>query len=331
MSGPAFTHPLPPDRAHFLGSYTPISCPDEYIAAVRHLLDYHRYDMPDSLGEPVPLVINTQGWVKGLGADLLGAIEQAAQPTHVFAFTDADVGDVDDGLPDAPGWTRSPPPLSAVPVLCDTVSPAQTTIVEPAPTGPLQSRYTSADFRALSMISYFHSDLAGEWDSPPLLSRTPLQTTLSESGPIDRIYLIGEGADAVLPEHLPLALNGSIVALLERHTAVNDEGLYLTGRPPPSLDDTNFLGLALVRAVRADGDRIDIQLLTPLKPEVLARARVLVRDGAMEMPVSAIMDWRDVRDGSNAGETPFLEYGVMEGVGVERRRFRRNLMRKGGP
>jgi polynucleotide 5'-hydroxyl-kinase GRC3/NOL9 len=67
------------------------------MSCISQLLDQYRYEVqypietsPNSqrISEVVPLVINTQGWVKGLGADLLLQIEHLAEPTHTFAFVD---------------------------------------------------------------------------------------------------------------------------------------------------------------------------------------------------------------------------------------------------
>lgn len=55
----------------------------------------------------------------------------------------------------------------------------------------------------------------------------------------------------------------------------------------------------------------------------------------MEIPTQGMLDWRDRGEESGTGilgvpwdEVPFFDTGS-GGVGVERRRWRRNLMRKG--
>ena len=37
----------------------------------------------------VPLVVNTMGWPKGLGADLLNRVHEAVQPTHIYDLQSA--------------------------------------------------------------------------------------------------------------------------------------------------------------------------------------------------------------------------------------------------
>ena len=51
----------------------------------------------------VPLVINTMGWTKGLGANLLKNIQQIVEPSHVFDFESAYTDDRETGY-DGPGF-----------------------------------------------------------------------------------------------------------------------------------------------------------------------------------------------------------------------------------
>lgn len=298
------------------------------------LLQYYKYEVQspiEGLGsglvggkraDAIPLVLNTQGWVKGLGEDLLRAIEAAAEPTRVFAFEQAE------DAPAPEGWTTSP-----VQVTHDLPSSAVTLAIEPAPVSPLHARYTAVDMRALSTIAYLHARLdSGKWDfSAPLLAVPPVQVELGGSA-LQRTFLIGEGSDAVLPADLPLALNASLVALVEEDT----EGeAYVPGRPQPSAEESTFLGLALVRAVRAEPERtLSLQLVTPLGGAHLARVSALVRNGALELPAAGMLDWRErLSEEGLAGvrwdDVPFLEVGASEAVGGDRRRFRRNIQRKG--
>jgi len=361
MAGPPFTHPKVPLRAHYLGTYTPLTCPDEYIAAIRHLLDHYKYELQyatstadsSSLStrrnDVVPLVINTQGWVKGLGEDLLRSIESQAAPTHVFAFEHP-------VLPEeeayGPTQSYSPPynPGLLPPEQGGSAEPARLFVLEPAPVSPLQARYTGADMRILSMISYLHGRRASdqsEWDlSVPLGAIPPVEVSVGKAGPIKQVFLIGEGADGVHPEDLELALNGSIVALGRNNVVAanaqnGEDDVYVTGRPLPSHDDMNVFGLGLVRAIRRedalDGPRYTLQVITPLGGDVLEKVNCIVKNGAIELPTCGLLDWRGVGEKGEkvfgavleGGEVPFLEKGGMGGgVGWERKRVRRNLQRR---
>jgi polynucleotide 5'-hydroxyl-kinase GRC3/NOL9 len=325
------------------------------MSAIHQLISHYQYEVQYPLtpaggrrrGDVIPLVVNTQGWVKGLGEDLMRAIEVAAEPTHVFAFEAQD-----EFLPTAGGgWTNSPVhqttdlPFAAPWEMGASGSGASPPIVcslQPAPSSPLQARYTAADMRSLSTISYMYARLgaAVHWDfSVPLFAIPPWTVNLGPGGTLSRAYLIGESADAVLPADLPIALNGSLVALLE--APASDEDVYTPATMPP-VDHSSFLGLALVRAVRSDpasDANLQLQIITPLPATVLSRATAVVRNGALELPTPAMLDFRDRPPGGGVAEdglagtrwddVPFFDAADSRAVGGDRRRFRRNLQRKG--
>ncbi|KAF5356521.1 hypothetical protein D9757_013522 [Collybiopsis confluens] len=73
LLGPPFTHPAIPTRAHFLGAFSPKSCPGHYVEAIGDLAGYWAREL--GAVSTVPLVVNTMGWTKGLGGDLTKKIE----------------------------------------------------------------------------------------------------------------------------------------------------------------------------------------------------------------------------------------------------------------
>jgi polynucleotide 5'-hydroxyl-kinase GRC3/NOL9 len=204
------------------------------------------------------------------------------------------------------------------------------------------------------MIAYFHSFLSTSstnttWDfTAPLLAIPPYQIDLSPSGTLKRLLVSGEGGDAILPADLGIALNGNIVALAEINDLDPSAPIFDPSAPPPSLEEIKYLGLALIRGLRtnephrgasAEGDNEDqaqgytLHLLTPLPAEVLSRANCIIRNGAVELPLCGMLDWRASNAQDLAGtkweEVPYLDVSGVVGVGGERRKFRRNLMRKG--
>ena len=143
----------------------------------------------------------------------------------------------------------------------------------------------------------------------------------------------------VVASEIQNILNGAVVALVESHDgelnssdhpSETDKGivsLYEQGTPPPSPLSSNCLGLALIRSLSATR----MQLLTPVPPELLGRCRVLVK-GEIEIPIWGMLDFRTEDDGNVAGvetsKVPYLRWGRAEGLGGEKKRVRRNLMRK---
>lgn len=71
------------------GYTTPEGDPCGYVAAITSLhawLARHQQSPPPSSTPrpPIPLIVNTQGWVQGLGAELLLSVLNTVQPTHLL-------------------------------------------------------------------------------------------------------------------------------------------------------------------------------------------------------------------------------------------------------
>ncbi|WVN90580.1 uncharacterized protein L203_105820 [Cryptococcus depauperatus CBS 7841] len=356
LFGPPFTHPAVPMKAFYLGTYTPMACPDEYMAAIQSLLEHYRYEIQYPLSSSsssskitnrIPLIINTQGWIKGLGEDLLRAVENLAEPNRVFAFKqESPEGDERSGWSNSPQWKNSQLPYDpSYPAgMTDGIEKEKKVFeLEQAPTLPLQARYTPADLRVLSIITYFHSTLPPSssisnlsWDlTSPLLTIPPYKVSLSPTGPLSKAFLIGEGSEGVLEEDLGLALNGAVVALVEIIAEEEEDGkniLYRPGRKPLACD---CLGLAFIRGLSPSTTGYDLHLLTPLPPTSLSRATAIIKNGLIELPLPGLLDWRrggvteDGMVGRCWDEVPFLDITRTEVIAGERRRWRRNIGRKG--
>ncbi|KAH6869602.1 hypothetical protein BKA70DRAFT_1131662 [Coprinopsis sp. MPI-PUGE-AT-0042] len=358
--GPPFTHLTIPYAAHYVGATTPRSMPDYYLEAVRALVDKYQRDFADSYGyedEPmqddapntsswkksrkVPLVVNTMGWTKGLGADLNARIEELVREKTTYDLSPAD----------------------------------------PIHFGALSKRWTSADWRTLSLMSWFYGvfseapssltrpssqHMIMRWNiSEPLLCQPPLEASIHEA--LDRLVLCGAGYEDVPPGEVGRVVNGAIVGVVVRdrpeegdgaegwHDEEDEEGEkrtnvwgYEQASTPPALYDSRCIGLALVRGVHPSltegagenpGATVEakVQLLSPLPVDELVKGRVWVK-GELEMPVWGMVDWRGwIRragvDGSSGTTVPYLQWGRGDlggrAIGGEKKRVRRNLMRKG--
>jgi polynucleotide 5'-hydroxyl-kinase GRC3/NOL9 len=320
--GPPFTHPTLPHQAHYIGANNPRSSPSHYLRAIQALVETYRLDLQfatslvdieddgedDRIADIIPLVVNTMGWTKGLGADLAQRIEELVQPTNIFLFD------------------TSPP---------DGAEPDGARVHTLEPITPSR-RFTPSDYRALSLLSYFHAvfpnpmysaplrqTTASLWSTHlPLCARRPYELTSRLA--LDRILLTGAGSEDVVRTELVRVLAGALVALVSGPPPEGNEELYTPGSPPPDPTTSSCLGLALVRGVSSDGTKL--QLLTPVPPETLKNARILVM-GELGLPVWGWLDFRSV-DGGASADVPFLRWGRSTGAGSERRRVRRNIMRR---
>ncbi|KAJ1955791.1 Polynucleotide 5'-hydroxyl-kinase grc3, partial [Linderina pennispora] len=101
LLGPPFTHAsqVEPYHAVYMGDTTPRNNPDQYVLAIQELITIYRCYISQlvekrngmqlaggsDVGEldelTIPLVVNTDGWLTGLGIDLHYSICEAARPT----------------------------------------------------------------------------------------------------------------------------------------------------------------------------------------------------------------------------------------------------------
>lgn len=89
--GPAYTHQqLEAERSFFFGSNTPKGNPDYFLDCIYELFEHYKQDqakvMCEEQSEWIPLVVNTQGWITGVGYNLLVSQIQKLMPTDIFSM-----------------------------------------------------------------------------------------------------------------------------------------------------------------------------------------------------------------------------------------------------
>lgn len=341
-AGPPFTHPHSPVSAHFTGSTSIRSNPRHYHECVSALLDTYRssikYGFDELLAESldlcprdinteeVPLVINTFGWNKGAGGDALVQIESQGEVTHVYSLEPASSDST---------WAQNDAPRSQ-----DAQYVSLEAIVPP------RIEQSNSDKRALMTMSYFHYHESGctptqeRWRTDlPLCAMPPWEVAWADA--LERIVLIGNGAEDVHRSELLRALNGAIVALVGLDSYIPGWSQskttgnlpYIEGADPPPPYHSHCIGFALVRSVRASTGTL--HLVTPVPPERLMQTKVLVM-GEIQLPIWGMLDHRPESQstGQIAGveytSVPFLQWnsGTSDAQGAKRLRVRRNLMRK---
>ncbi|KAL5512247.1 hypothetical protein ACEPAG_3532 [Sanghuangporus baumii] len=398
MFGPPFTHPLIPYASHFIGASSPKDSPAHYLTSISTLLqtyklelqypapedEFYDSDSEDSrIEDVIPLVVNTMGWLKGLGADLARRIEELVAPTNIFMTQfEGSVADRDLRME----------PLAFPTVSLDGTRSARSRILEVEAISPSTqaARFTAADWRALSLMSYFHSAPSStqyralseriELPNPvdfdpreplctwkcqlPLVAQVPYSILPAEA--IDNVILVGAGMEDVVPSEIARVLNGAVVALVSCDAnlagsypqAMSRAGLpytqaglpytqaglpYTQAAAPPDPSASNCVGLALIRSlspslIASEGQQNSesgvIHLLTPVPPALIVAtsARCFVK-GEIELPIWGMLDYRELEHGEPRAHkisgVPYLQWSKSEAIGAERRKVRRNIMRKG--
>ncbi|OZJ05609.1 hypothetical protein BZG36_01468 [Bifiguratus adelaidae] len=357
--GPPFTHlHLQPIKSHFIGAIAPKEDPDHYSSCILDLYNIWKTDLvaKDS-ANPIPLVINTNGWVKGLGLDILASIVQQIGPTHVATMFS----------PHKPARNLSADiftsrqdnhQLASTQYTPEIHNIVATSDVSIGTTSTLQ-KHSAHDHRLLSFLSYFHlntrsfSNAEPQWNfTKPPLGKVPYVADWS-SDHWKGVWILFED---VRWSQLLYALNGTLVALIGdyddseaaqstpmpangTHAKAQDDGgnqvlppqYFPPSRfppPPPAL--TTCYGYGVIRAIDLPDHRF--HLVTPLSLQTIRKVNGLVR-GTVDIPISLMLADANYSEPSLAGipweDVPYMKDGGVESVGGGVLKVRRNLMRRG--
>lgn len=285
----------------------------------------------------IPLVVNTQGWIKGLGGDLLEKIKAVLRPTHLFRFETP----VEEGRE---GWNEDSQPMGGE-------GDAERVVyrLDVSESSPLDSKWSAADLRTLGFISYFHSrfptttlrrsaiptnSFSLEWDfSQALVERTPWELDWSDRSKLSEVHFLAGEIDSTQVLH---ALNGAIIGIVTSSIPSHEttSGFpYSIDSPFPDPSTSNCHSLALVRSVSPSSKLFYI--LLPASPATITTSDAAVEEakgirlvkGELELPVCLMLDFNASSIAVSVEETAMPYLSVEDGVG--RKKVRRNLMRRG--
>ncbi|KAI9906483.1 hypothetical protein PsorP6_003372 [Peronosclerospora sorghi] len=331
LLGPGFSQMKTPIRSFFCGNTNPGNDPLYYMKAIKSLL--RLYDTKWGAQKAasninvnprtrqqgrVPLVINTDGWIKSLGHDLLCSVIEETNPDHIVQLLAATKNKQFDVPTNGNWYVHAVPPWD--------------------PVGVTQPPRSSNDLRVYRYHTYFLARTACN------LSRPSLQNlhVLSEKNRVDtdiyRAYAqlvpyavsfdqvdISFAGSSVAPSQLLFSLNACIVGLCinpEYKPFKQDISKPHEGPPRILLPPVHApcLGVGIVRSVNAEKRQLFI--LSPLPLSVLTRVNLLVRSN---MSLDNIMV-----SANDSAQAPYVVTDVIpsEGTGSAIMQSRYNLKRK---
>ncbi|KAK6544177.1 Polynucleotide 5'-hydroxyl-kinase grc3 [Orbilia ellipsospora] len=333
-------------RQHHMGYTSPREDPKYYLRCARDLmLEYRKLA---EHGEKLTLVVNTCGWVKGMGRELLQELVLICEPTDMVGLGDVD-GVFAEIIPPAAAATNIKKHVLEAAGPGGVSNSNSSTANMKNGIGNTQQLFTPADLRMLQTIAYFHhlpktpDAQTTSFDFENHLTAIPplLAGYKGVNKVIDGITVLDADITA---EFAFTAINATIVAInlvkgddkahpvvecLDAVYAGNDDVVpYISSR---QFDGTSVLlptestftiGLAIVRGV--DEEQGQLQLLTPISDGELNRwidegYKIVLTRGRDELPVWLAWDWRDVplqkqrRRGTGSGgveKMPYLDFVV---------------------
>ena len=267
-------------------------------------------------------VVNTLGWVRGPGLELLASLCRDCCPTHMLQLRGARAEE-GSGMPPVAFWAmpHEPPPLCRVLHLRSAAAPP----AEAAQVGDAGgARRSAAEMRALLWTAWAHSAAAassphgvgprsdGAWAQAWAGGEAAVTAMVAEAltsapplcAPLHLLALQPLPGTRLAPRDAPRALNGALVALASDCEAGESAAV---------------MGLALVRSVDAQG----LYLLTPLPlTSACAASRLLL--GRLQLPPALLQ--------TAALCSPFLTPLALaqDGSGGGAMRSRNNILRGSG-
>ncbi|KAK4497307.1 hypothetical protein PRZ48_011757 [Zasmidium cellare] len=314
LLGPAFTHLASADsrtfrlvRSHTIAATSFKDDPGHYVNCV--------IDLAKRIPQDVPVVVNSCGWVSGLGASVSLDILAYTGITDSVALGQVDA-EFEDGLK------------------------SRTTLHTVARRQGRVSARTPADLRAMQTLAYFHqkektSKGRPRWSSKCISHMRPWIVGYSgDNAGIEAILSYGQ---APQPDFLGEVLDGSLVAIVAHDPNLSDAAAvertssedlpYIISKEdgfsfPIDPQQSKCLGLGLIRGIDVQNKKF--QLVTPLPEsqvaELLQRKVVLVR-GGFDSPEWAYLEDLHAADKKDRGKAdaendrPWVTW--REPVGVE--------------
>ncbi|XP_031552289.1 polynucleotide 5'-hydroxyl-kinase NOL9-like isoform X2 [Actinia tenebrosa] len=358
LLGPPITHLKWPERAHFFGDVSPKDNPNLYINSINHLYQYYeeKYE-----GKNIPLVVNTQGWVKGMGIALLMDVIHITHPTHIIQINSSTQTTKNlptitrDFLDTSPGWvypTCMEGKYQAGKILLDDLvnDLSDNRDVNPAITASLLSqdtnqpshhpkifhltacseddqtswpKFKASDHRTMDLLAYFSQILGSCATNNNTDGMSKTSMSLMECKP----YRVSWSNVAVHMMHTEVPRSQVLVSL-----NASVVGLAVSPNAPETHEgrsdlpkffkDTPIIECVGLGMVRnIDPNNKLFYILTPVPLDQLQRVNTLLK-GNLEIPATLLLKER--RPGSPYVSSEF-SYDI-KGAGV--RKVRYNLQRK---
>eukprot|EP00455_Lapot_gusevi_P054538 TRINITY_DN8761_c0_g5_i1.p1 TRINITY_DN8761_c0_g5~~TRINITY_DN8761_c0_g5_i1.p1 ORF type:complete len:369 (+),score=41.81 TRINITY_DN8761_c0_g5_i1:385-1491(+) len=297
--GPPFAHFHHPVCSRYFGAVTPsldpvlyAQCVEETFSSFRNLLS----TLPPTGN--IPLIVNTHGWIKAIGLELLEQITSLVAPNFIVELKEKTKSKNVEFLLEHPQAT-----CLATPMFDSTVD---------------KNKKTAAELRLWALISYFgqRSRPLYELDlvniAPALASQKPYKISFNSI----RVQFLHQ---QVPEDQVWVSINGAIVGLCTQPDLESDSTDPLHKVNGSSVKTGTCLGLGIVRSI--DLSRQLLYLLTPLPLSHLRHVTTLVK-GTLDLPATLCFQSCPLH------VDPYLAADCITASVGSKQKARKNLQRK---
>ena len=262
----------------FFGSVTTRSDPMRFLSNVQQLLEAYRHYIRSNNENNIPVLVNMDGWVQGMGFQLLTSILQEVRPSHILQLVGSSSKsfDLSSSVHKEDTTSRL---LMLESAITTHLTEAQQDQVDPEHR-VLAASIKPGTLREVRLGAYFCANLEGLWDDDFQLHQQEGWIAGHEDGVVVGQHLAADHPYCVPMEAVRLEIlgedHGDIQSEERAWDAVNASivGLH-------SSRDNNCLGLGLVRSI--DRIRRLFYILTPVPADQLQDVDTLLL-GNLETP-----------------------------------------------
>lgn len=313
--------------SHFIGDTSPSSDPDAYVKCILNLYmtSQKRSRMAATMR---PLVINTYGWIQGLGLDVLGACFDRMEVTHAVRIqSDKERNNVSEGFFAAKEGAGFAPLQYTIPALSSAAPSTaaarqvhQDILATQAVTGRHSSTYSAVERRNMQWNNFAmqccpaSTDAATKWtsnhsqqrDCPAADIGTRLASQPPYVVPLDSLE-ISCTHGIIQKDNIMRVLNGSVV------------GLCIQNSKKKQTVMEECVGLGIVRSVNV-ATRM-LYILTSVQDQTVLKSVNHVVIGKLDLPPHLLQ--------TDQFKSPYLALHAMtaEGTAAGAGKSRNNLLR----
>lgn len=263
-----------PEKCFFFGDINCGRDPKTYLKNIFSLYDYFLKQYYHPGQSVVPLVINTSGWVKGIGYDLLVEILRYTSPTHVVQIL---ISAERKNLPSGMFWLDGNAEGSAKLIEIHAAQNEST-----SQSARVSIRKDACILRELRLIAYFRQCLPRDFN---ISSHKELVHSLASTPP----YAITLSKVKVMHLHCQVSNTETYEGL---KAAIVGLAISSSGPVSPEHSTPWCVGLGIVRAMDVSKDQLYV--VTPIPLRIVEKVDIILQ-GLIEIP-TCLLEVSQVQD-----------------------------------
>lgn len=273
--------PVEQISAVYYGAVTSKVDPTRYIDCVQRLLHDYRMLLSQS-ASTIPLIINLDGWIKGMGFEILSSLISTTIPSHVCQLLGESKGKTFD-------LSQVVPPQQCDGENIATISAIQLFFLDICNKHVTPVTIPSSTLRTIRLATYFGPHLVHLWDTLDFISAKQLQTGWSGDDDSTLAHYLAQDRPYCVPMEAVHCIHANVTITEEWEPQQQENQLLQSFNGGIvglcTVSEQDCLGLGIVRSI--DWKNRLLYILTPVPQNQLSKVTTLV-GGNIPLPLPFI-------------------------------------------